>query len=70
MLNFLKVRSKKVEVNPGKGTWASIELKKLVSQWFKHPNENLGLVIQTYDNEGRKDFAVVEPFNNDQSLVC
>jgi hypothetical protein len=40
-----------------------------VSQWFRHPNENLGLAIHSYDSDG-KELAVIEANDNeDTSLV-
>jgi hypothetical protein len=64
-----KVRAKKIEVSSKKGVWVTIELKKLVSQWFRHPNENLGLAIHSYDSDG-KELAVIEANDNeDTSLV-
>lgn len=33
------------------GDWISLDIRKLVSQWFRHPRENLGIVIQAFDSE-------------------
>jgi hypothetical protein len=64
-----KVRAKKVDVSSKKGVWVQIELKKLVAQWFRHPNENLGLAIHSYDKDGN-ELAVIEASDNeDNSLV-
>lgn len=32
----------------------TIEIKKLAAQWFRHPKQNLGLVVHSYDSEGRE----------------
>ncbi|CAG2161864.1 unnamed protein product, partial [Oppiella nova] len=66
---LLHVRAKKIDVSSKKGVWVQIELKKLVSQWFRHPNENLGLAIHSYDKDG-KELAVIEVnTNEDNSLL-
>ncbi|XP_054164627.1 growth/differentiation factor 8-like [Oppia nitens] len=66
---LLHVRAKKIDVNSKKGVWVQIELKKLVSQWFRHPGDNLGLAIHSYDKDG-KELAVIEANSNeDNSLM-
>lgn len=58
-----------MDVSSKKGVWVQIELKKLVSQWFRHPNENLGLAIHSYDNEGKELAVIMANDNEDNSLV-
>jgi hypothetical protein len=65
---LLHVRAKKIEVSSKKGVWVTIELKKLVSQWFRHPNENLGLAIHSYDSDG-KELAVIEANDNEDTSL-
>jgi len=56
-------------VSSSKGTWVTVEMRKVVSQWFRHPDDNLGLVIHSYDNQGR-ELAVIEATDgNNYSLV-
>jgi hypothetical protein len=39
-----------------------------VSQWFRHPNENLGLAIHSYDSDG-KELAVIEANDNEDTSL-
>lgn len=42
------------EVKSGKssGGWVSIELRKVVADWFRWPEDNLGLVVQVMLGDG------------------
>ena len=46
------------------GQWVKVDVKKLVSQWFRHPKDNLGLVVHSYDSEGRP-FVIGHPDDNE-----
>lgn len=65
----MQVRTKEEKGNLRRGFWLQLEAKKLVSHWFRHPSENLGLVVHVYDSEGRKVNAVVDPPPGMESLV-
>lgn len=41
-----------MQVTRGKATWVKIDVRKMVNHWFRKPEENLGLVIKSYDTEG------------------
>lgn len=66
--HLVKVRTKEEKGNLRRGFWLQLEAKKLVSHWFRHPSENLGLVVHVYDSEGRKVNAVVDPPPGMESL--
>ncbi|XP_071443076.1 growth/differentiation factor 8 [Hetaerina americana] len=42
--------SKEREPLPGRGRWITVDIRRLVIEWFKYPRENLGLVAQVYDS--------------------
>jgi len=46
-----QVRSTSVALEE-KGGWVSLEIRKVVSDWFKYPVENLGLAVQAVDASG------------------
>lgn len=48
------VDSIKVEIKPRKHNWVTVDIRKLVNEWFRNPHKNYGLVVQAYDNEGRQ----------------
>ncbi|RWS12911.1 Growth/differentiation factor 8-like protein [Dinothrombium tinctorium] len=60
---LMLVREKKIQVNAKKGNWVKIEVKKLVTQWIRYPNENIGLVVHSYDSKGR-EFIIRNPDDN------
>lgn len=40
---------------PGSGGWVSIDyfqVERLVAEWFKYPNNNLGILIHAMDSKG------------------
>ena len=49
-----QIKGQQVHVARGKATWIKIDVKKMVSQWFRNPKDNLGLVLHSYDTEGRE----------------
>ncbi|KAM7307855.1 putative myostatin [Ixodes scapularis] len=64
-----QVRTKEEKGNLRRGFWLQLEAKKLVSHWFRHPADNLGLVVHAYDAQGRKLLAVTDPPPGRDSLV-
>ncbi|EEC07766.1 myostatin, putative [Ixodes scapularis] len=67
--HLVKVRTKEEKGNLRRGFWLQLEAKKLVSHWFRHPADNLGLVVHAYDAQGRKLLAVTDPPPGRDSLV-
>ncbi|CAM1322021.1 MSTN (predicted) [Pycnogonum litorale] len=46
-----EVHNSEVEITSKRGNWISLDIRKLVSQWFRHPRENMGIVIQAFDGD-------------------
>ncbi|KAH8039168.1 hypothetical protein HPB51_005344 [Rhipicephalus microplus] len=67
-LHLVKVRTKEEKGNLRRGFWVQMDAKKLVSHWFRHPRDNLGIVVHAYDSEGRKVHAITEPPPGRESL--
>ena len=40
-----------------KGEWIAMEVRKVVADWFRWPEENLGLAIQAVDSSGKTVIA-------------
>ncbi|XP_037510332.1 growth/differentiation factor 11 [Rhipicephalus sanguineus] len=68
-LHLVKVRTKEEKGNLRRGFWVQMDAKKLVSHWFRHPKDNLGIVVHAYDSEGRKVHVVTEPPPGREALV-
>lgn len=50
---------------PGRrGTWVTIELRRMVSEWFKHPRDNLGVAIKVTGSRRRNSGRHVETSPN------
>ncbi|XP_050045436.1 growth/differentiation factor 8-like [Dermacentor andersoni] len=60
-LHLVKVRTKEEKGNLQQGFWVQMDARKLVSHWFRHRKDNLGIVVHAYDSEGRKVHVTVEP---------
>lgn len=45
-----------------RGTWVTIELKRMVAEWFKHPRDNLGVALKIIGPDGthRRNSRLVE----------
>ncbi|KAI1292871.1 Growth/differentiation factor 8 [Halotydeus destructor] len=48
------LRAKKVQVTSASGTWVTLDVKKLVTVWFRQPQDNLGIVLHAYDSDGHE----------------
>lgn len=59
------IRALKLEMNPGPGSWQSIDVKTVLQNWLRHPESNLGIEIKAFDGNG-EDLAVT---NNENGLV-
>ncbi|KAH6937782.1 hypothetical protein HPB50_004053 [Hyalomma asiaticum] len=68
-LHLVKVRTKEEKGNLRRGFWVQMDAKKLVSHWFRHPKDNLGIVVHAYDSEGRKVHVITEPPPGREALV-
>ena len=44
------VRSTKVALQADKGGWVSLEMRKVVADWFRFPEDNRGLVVHAVVN--------------------
>ncbi|XP_076361430.1 growth/differentiation factor 8-like isoform X2 [Tachypleus tridentatus] len=51
-LSQLQYRVKHVDLKGHHGRWIKLGVRKVVSHWINHPEENLGLMIQTEDYKG------------------
>ncbi|OCT61388.1 growth/differentiation factor 8 [Xenopus laevis] len=54
---YTGIRSLKLEMNPGSGTWQSIDVKTVLQNWLRQPESNLGIEIRAFDGNGQ-DLAV------------
>ncbi|XP_032662839.1 growth/differentiation factor 8 [Odontomachus brunneus] len=45
-----------------RGTWVTIELRRMVAEWFKHPRDNLGVALKIIGPDGahRRNSRLVE----------
>ncbi|XP_066433735.1 growth/differentiation factor 8-like [Eleutherodactylus coqui] len=59
------IRALKLEMNPGPGSWQSIDVKTVLQNWLRHPESNLGIEIKAFDGNG-EDLAVT---NNENGLM-
>ncbi|XP_064455964.1 growth/differentiation factor 8-like [Ornithodoros turicata] len=60
-LHLHKVRAKEEKVHLRQGFWVQIDVQKLVSRWFRRPEENLGIVAHAYDQDGRRIHITTDP---------
>ncbi|KAM4698213.1 growth/differentiation factor 8-like [Rhinophrynus dorsalis] len=54
---YTGIRALKLEMNPGSGTWQSIDVKTVLQNWLRQPESNLGIEIRAFDGNGQ-DLAV------------
>ncbi|KAG8558664.1 hypothetical protein GDO81_017095 [Engystomops pustulosus] len=59
------IRALKLEMNPGPGSWQSIDVKTVLQNWLRHPETNRGIEIKAFDGNG-EDLAVT---NNENGLM-
>ncbi|XP_073329702.1 growth/differentiation factor 8 [Pagrus major] len=53
----IHIRSLKIDVNAGVGSWQSIDVKQVLSVWLRQPETNWGIQINAFDSRGN-DLAV------------
>lgn len=46
------IRSLKIDVSAGVGSWKSIDVKQLVAVWLRQPETNWGIQISAFDSKG------------------
>ncbi|XP_013881660.1 growth/differentiation factor 8 [Austrofundulus limnaeus] len=46
------IRSLKIDVSAGVGSWKSIDVKQLVAVWLRQPETNWGIQINAFDSKG------------------
>uniref|UniRef100_A0A3Q2XM85 Growth/differentiation factor 8 n=1 Tax=Hippocampus comes TaxID=109280 RepID=A0A3Q2XM85_HIPCM len=63
----VRVRSLKLDVKAGAGSWQSIDVKQVLSVWLRQPDTNWGIHINAYDNAGN-DLAVTSAEPGEQGL--
>lgn len=51
-----------------RGGWVHLDVRKLMHGWFKSPEENLGLVVNAFDGDGRP-LGISKPTDEDMSSV-
>ena len=49
-----QIKGQQVHVPRGKATWVKVEVTKMVSSWFRDARDNHGLILHSYDTEGRE----------------
>ncbi|KAM8934681.1 growth/differentiation factor 8 [Pelodytes ibericus] len=62
---YTGIRALKLEMNPGSGTWQSIDVKTVLQNWLRQPESNLGIEIKASDGNGQ-NLAIS---NNEDGLV-
>jgi len=65
VLNPVRMTRVALEV---KGGWVSLEIRKVVADWFRWSEDNLGLVVQAIDADGNS-LVVTDPEEADGSLI-
>ncbi|XP_018425733.1 PREDICTED: growth/differentiation factor 8-like [Nanorana parkeri] len=46
------IRTLKLDMNPGPGTWQSFDVKTVLQNWLKQPETNLGIEIKAFEGNG------------------
>lgn len=59
------IRTLKLDMNPGPGTWQSFDVKTVLQNWLKQPETNLGIEIKALVGNG-EDLVIT---NNENGLV-
>jgi hypothetical protein len=44
-----------------RGLWVTIEVRRMVAEWFKHPRENLGVAVKISGTNGRRPTRSFRP---------
>ncbi|KAJ0009405.1 hypothetical protein NQD34_001107 [Periophthalmus magnuspinnatus] len=53
----VRVRSLKLDIDTGAGSWQSVDIKSLLQVWLRQPENNYGIEINAFDSQG-EDLAV------------
>ncbi|KAM4698214.1 growth/differentiation factor 8-like [Rhinophrynus dorsalis] len=61
------IRSLKLEINPGSGTWKSLDVKTALQNWLKQSESMLGIEIKACDENGR-DIPIAYRGSNEDGL--
>ncbi|XP_076327467.1 growth/differentiation factor 8-like [Tachypleus tridentatus] len=64
-LSLLQYRVKHIDLRRHHGHWIKLDVRKVVSHWIHHPEDNLGLVVEIEDYKGNIA-SIANPFENDQ----
>ncbi|XP_026231492.1 growth/differentiation factor 8 [Anabas testudineus] len=54
---LIRIRSLKIDVSAGVGSWQSIDVKQVLTVWLRQPETNRGIEINAFDSRGN-DLAV------------
>ncbi|KAK7893558.1 hypothetical protein WMY93_022710 [Mugilogobius chulae] len=63
----VRVRSLKLNIDTGAGSWQSVDIKSLLQAWLRQPENNYGIEINAYDSQG-EDLAVKSPEPGEEGL--
>ncbi|XP_071384486.1 growth/differentiation factor 8 [Centroberyx affinis] len=63
----IRIRSLKIDVNAGVGSWQSIDVKQVLTVWLRQPETNWGIEINAFDSRGN-DLAVTSAEPGEEGL--
>uniref|UniRef100_A0A3P8UZH3 Growth/differentiation factor 8 n=3 Tax=Cynoglossus semilaevis TaxID=244447 RepID=A0A3P8UZH3_CYNSE len=63
----VRVRSLKIDINAGAGSWQNMDIKSLLQNWLRQPGGNYGVEINAYNSRG-EDLAVTSAEPGDEGL--
>ncbi|XP_061572270.1 growth/differentiation factor 8-like [Cololabis saira] len=63
----VRIRSLKIEMNTGAGSWQSVDIKSLLQVWLRQPETSYGLEINAFNSRG-EDLAVTSAEPGEEGL--
>ncbi|CAB1434678.1 unnamed protein product [Pleuronectes platessa] len=63
----VRVRSLKIDIDAGAGSWQSIDIKSMLQTWLRQPEVNYGIEINAYSSRG-EDLAVTSAEPGEEGL--
>lgn len=64
----VRVRSLKIDTDPGTSSWQSVDIKSLLQVWLRQPETNYGIEINAFNSKG-EDLAVTSAEPGEEGLV-
>ncbi|KAK7938319.1 hypothetical protein WMY93_001645 [Mugilogobius chulae] len=64
----IRIRSLKLDMKAGVGSWQSIDVKQVLSVWLRQPETNWGIEVKAFDSRGH-DLAVTSAGPGDEGLT-